>query len=387
MEKENENERHGTDSTVPTGVASIKRRGLVAGAAALVVGLLAKQSTEVTEAAGQTMLTDTLNLITATTGVTGSVATSAWRVLNFYTGGIDNFGDAMQGYGQTSGASPVSGVYGRNNDTAGIGVQGTAPSGSGVFGDTAAGYGVYGSSTSGFGVYGISGTKGTATGNPGVYGTGPQFGVQGISAGIGVYGATSGTGSYGVLGNAFGPSSIAVAGSTSADGASAFSGGTTNANAYAAYFQGHVVVAGPFDVLGMGNKHGVAPHPDGSHRTFYAVESPECWVEDFGEGTLTNGKASIDLDADFAALAHTDKYHVFITTHNDHHLHVSEQRASGFTVNADMALATLKGKKAGDLTGTFSYRVVARPKTTAKVDRLAKVNLPNLPIPEMPKKP
>ncbi len=75
------------------------------------------------------------------------------------------------------------------------------------------------------------------------------------------------------------------------------------------------------------------------------------------------------------------------TTHNDHHLHVSEQRASGFTVNADMALATLKGKKAGDLTGTFSYRVVARPKTTAKVDRLAKVNLPNLPIPEMPKKP
>jgi len=229
--------------------------------------------------------------------------------------------------------------------------------------------------------------------SPAVFGTSSAASGTGVvgtsSTGIGVYGATSGTGSYGVLGNAFGPSSIAVAGSTNADGASAFSGGTTNANAYAGYFQGHVVVAGPFDVSGMGNKHGVAPHPDGTHRTFYSVESPECWVEDFGTGTLAGGKADVRLDADFATLTHTDDYHVFITEHGGthHHLSVATKTGVGFTVEADHELAKVKGKNGSDLAGTFSYRVVAKPKTTAKVERLAKATLPNLPLPPMPKVP
>lgn len=226
--------------------------------------------------------------------------------------------------------------------------------------------------------YGMFGTCDTAGG----------VGVRGQSAnGMGVVGVSNAVSGYGVLGSTDGRSSIAIAGVTTADGASCFSGGTTNPYSYAAYFQGHVVVSGSFDVSPLGNKHGVTPHPVGSQRTFYSIESPECWVEDFGEGTLVNGKAEVALDADFAALSHTDNYHVFLTAHNDHHLHVSQHAASSFTVEADTALAALKGKKATDLTGTFSYRVVAKPKTTAKVDRLATVTLPNIPLPEMPPTP
>ncbi len=192
-------------------------------------------------------------------------------------------------------------------------------------------------------------------------------------------------GGYGVLGSAVTASSIGVGGTAYADGSSAFSGGTSNANAYAGYFLGQVVVAGSFDVSPLGNKHGVAPHPDGTHRTFYSVESPECWVEDFGTGTLAGGKAEVALDPDFAALTHTDQYHVFITEHDQHNdLHVSKRTGAGFVVQADEGTLKAKGKSAAGVAGTFSYRVVARPKTTAKVERLAKATLPNLPLPPPP---
>src|SRR5207248_486219 len=157
------------------------------------------------------------------------------------------------------------------------------------------GTGGYGSVTGGYGVYGVSN-------NIGVYGSSAQ--------GTGVYGQTSASFQYGILGTTYAANSTAIAGTCTQNGSSAFSGGTGNANAFAAYFQGHVQIEGPFDVIGAGNKHAAVPHPDGSHRTIYSVESPEAWVEDFGEGTLAGGKAEIKLDADFAALIHTDKYHV-----------------------------------------------------------------------------
>jgi len=135
-----------------------------------------------------------------------------------------------------------------------------------------------------------------------------------------------------------------------------------------------VVVSGSLFI--GGNKSAYVKHPDGSHRALYCVESPESWFEDFGKGTLVNGKADVQLDADFASLVHADDYHVFLTeidTH--HHLNVTKPTPTGFTVTADGEGAALKGKKAGDLSGTFSYRVVARRKDV-KGDRLAKVELP-----------
>ena len=120
-------------------------------------------------------------------------------------------------------------------------------------------------------------------------------------------------------------------------------------------------------------KHSV----DGSDRLVYCVESPESWIEDFGKGQLVNGKADVKLDADFAAVVETKEIHVFFTETGGHHaLHLTGTSATGFTVEADAALLTLKGKKATDANGTFSYRVVAKPKTDVKLRRLEKFTVP-----------
>jgi hypothetical protein len=310
---------------------TMKRRGILAAAGAVVAGIAMKQTSQPVAAATVTLGTFNTEATTTTFYLPGPTAATVPAIL----------GTADQG----------------------IGVQGTAYNSAGVYGNV-----------------------------PAASGASNTIAVQGINDstganGIGVYGQCAAVGGYGVLGATATPSSIGIAGMASADGSSAFSGGTSNPNAYAGYFQGHVVVAGSFDVAPLGNKHGVAPHPDGSHRTFYSVESPECWVEDFGTGTLVGGKAEVDLDADFALLAHTDAYHVFLTAHDaDHHLAVPTRGGQSFSVQASASAdAAAKGKRAAEMAGTFSYRVVARPKTTAKVDRLAKATLPTLPLPPMPK--
>jgi len=135
-----------------------------------------------------------------------------------------------------------------------------------------------------------------------------------------------------------------------------------------------------------GNKSAYVKHPDGSHRALYCVESPESWFEDFGRGTLTNGKAEVKIDPDFASLVHADDYHVFLTGHDEHSegLVVAQHRPDGFVV---------KERKGGASGGMFSYRVVARRKDV-KGERLAKVELPPavtapaaIKVPELPKKP
>ena len=40
-------------------------------------------------------------------------------------------------------------------------------------------------------------------------------------------------------------------------------------------------------------------------------------VEDFGEGTLAQGKATVELDPDFAGLLQGAKYRVFLTPDGD----------------------------------------------------------------------
>src|SRR5215207_3856366 len=76
--------------------------------------------------------------------------------------------------------------------------------------------------------------------------------------------------------------------------------GATNgvAGAYAGAFYGPLVVSGNFTVVG-GAKSAAVPHPDGSHRRLYCVESPESWFEDFGSAKLICGEAVVALDRDF----------------------------------------------------------------------------------------
>jgi hypothetical protein len=153
--------------------------------------------------------------------------------------------------------------------------------------------------------------------------------------------------------------------------------------ARAGAFYGDVVFSANFFVLGnqtvYGAKSAALPHADGSYRLVYCVESPESWLEDFGEGTLANGTADVKIAADFAAVADTSEMHVFITETGGTHYHLSTDKIGpvGFTVTADTKGAALKGLKDSDLTATFSYRVVAKRKDV-KADRLAKVEKPTL---------
>ena len=149
-----------------------------------------------------------------------------------------------------------------------------------------------------------------------------------------------------------------------------------NNSNFAGFFNGNFLVVG-------GTKSAGVPHPDGSYRALYCVESPESWFEDFGVGSLAGGKADVTLDPDFAAVVDTKDMHVFIAQNDGqhHHLSVSGQTRTGFTVAADTEIAVLKGKKTADLNGTFSWRVVARRKDV-KVPRLAKIELPNTHTPD-----
>ena len=142
-------------------------------------------------------------------------------------------------------------------------------------------------------------------------GRGPGIGVEGQSgAGIGVRGLigggsanaiavyglnnsnyagpASGAGGFGVYGlSAKGHSLV---GATAAPGAAAVVGATNGvAGAYAAAFYGPVLVGGDFTVFGA--KSAAVPHPDGTHRLLYCVESPDSWFEDFGTAQLSCGRA------------------------------------------------------------------------------------------------
>lgn len=291
-------------------------------------------------------------------------------------GDSSNVGVQGHGGGDTSGNTtgfPV-GVRGSVPDT-GFGVHGHAGNGTGVYGTVTGGFGVYGVSTTNYGVVGQStsgiGMRADSTGDTGVYGTGKNYGVRGD--------AGSGAGASGLLGvatssNAIAFGSVVVAPAT-----------------IAGYFNGEVHVEGPFYVDPVSNKHGVITHADGTKRVLYSMEAPESWIEDFGTGTLANGKASIALDKDFAGIIHADDYHVFLTERDVHqHLIVTGQTPAGFTIEADAEVAALKGKKAADLGGTFSYRVVAKPNVGKVVERLPKYTKPTFkmpdPVPPLPTK-
>src|SRR4030095_2228050 len=90
-------------------------------------------------------------------------------------------------------------------------------------------------------------------------------------------------------------------------------------------------VVGDFSVFG--SKNAAVPHPDGSHRLLYCMESPESWFEDFGEASLRQGRAIVRLPADFAPLVHTKGYHIFLTPYGEcGGLYVSTRTRTQFEV-------------------------------------------------------
>jgi hypothetical protein len=121
---------------------------------------------------------------------------------------------------------------------------------------------------------------------------------------------------------------------------------------YAGIFNGPVAVNGPLTVYGQSYKSAAVPHPDGSHRRLYCLETPESLFEDVGRARLKNGQADVKLDPDFAALVATKDYHVFLTPEGDcAGLYVAKRSRDGFRVQE---IGDGKSNVA------FSYRIVAK---------------------------
>jgi len=278
----------------------------------------------------------------------------------FSPGGIGVRGTATQG---------PFGVHGQAISSSGIGVGGTAlnPNGPGV--------GVSGEcySTTGVAVRGTSFNAGI--GMLGVIGSNPNDSDSSIA----MYGWNksnyagphSGAGGFGVYG--LSEKGHGLVGATAAAGGAAVVGATNGvAGAYAGVFFGPVVVTAAFTVLGA--KSAAVPHPDGSYRRLYCLESPESWFEDFGKARLTCGEANVVLDPDFAAIADLGDYHVFVTPYDDHELRVSGLTPTGFQVRA----------KDEGASGRFSWRVVAKRKDIAG-SRLETVTVPpEVTLPPLP---
>jgi hypothetical protein len=320
-----------TDERVPEALGtSVKRRGLFAAAWAAVAAIVLKQTTQPAEAAS-----------IAITGNTDPTAQSQpFTSSPVFIGAQTNLPASLFG----NMILDVRALSEANSATDGIQVR--------VLGGTA----IFGQSS----------------GNPGVFGTIPNTSNSNTIAMYGFNnssytGPSQGAGGFGVLGHS--AKGHGLVGATAAAGASAVVGATNGvAGAYAGVFYGPLVVSGAFTVVG-GPKSAAVPHPDGSHRLLYCMESPDSWFEDFGKGQLDCGHAEVTLDPDFAAVVNMDDYHVFLTQYDHHNdLCVTRQTPTGFQVQATN----------GASDGRFSWRVVAKRKDISS-QRLAKITLPEEP--------
>ena len=279
-----------------------------------------------------------------------------------------------QGHSQLQLLDGTYGVWGESKDW--NGVWGTSDSGRGVRGDSMTSDGVTGS-TSGTVHSGVAGFNDNTQGSSeGVYGSG-QYGVRGVGRHTGVEGqGLDGTVGTGVVG--WGANAGVMAFSYTNNNAAYFGSLTS-----AAYIVGDVYVFGAFSVADKQLKSAIVQHPDGSHRKLYCMESPECWFEDFGIGQLHEGEADVRLDHDFAALVHTDSYHVFVTPYGDSNgLFVAHMRPHSFVV---------REQQGGKHSLEFAYRVVARRRDVT-VTRLEPFQMPVPPVaptrpPQTPRQP
>ncbi len=312
-------------------------------------------------------------------GVQGGVDDNGYAVYGKAGIGYGVYGTAPSGVG-VGGDSGNVGVVGRGGgDTSGndtgfpVGVRGSVSNnGFGVHGKAGNGTGIYGTATGGYGVYGVA-----------VSGNGVVGSTSGAGNVAGLYGTSSTT--YGIIGNTTAKGYSGLTGVTSTPGVAALAAASTTTAAYAAYFTGTTVVEGDLYVVKHpdgtgGGKFAAVAHADGSYRGVYCTESPEPWFEDFGTGTISGSMADVALEPEFAALIHTDDYHVFITPRGDFHAHIAQQTPTGFRV----AMTTVDGaQKTASAAGgqTFSWRVVGKRKDIAGT-RLPKVDLPKIKTPD-----
>ena len=351
----------------------VKRRGLFAAAWAAVAAAMLRQTTQPVQAGtdGDVVLgaynataNETLIVNTAMNGTGLSAACTQGN------DGVGLFAEgssyAVLGLSLSTSSSLGAGLFGAAWNSAPYGVWGSDQTGManvGVFGQSPNGTGVRGTSGSGVGVHGVvfsassANTTAIIAQNSSTY-AGPAPGAGGFA----IYGVSA--------------KGHSVVGAATTAGAGAVVGATNGvAGAYAGVFFGPVVVGGSFTVFGP--KSAAVPHPDGTHRRLYCMESPESWFEDFGKGQLACGQADVTLDPDFAAVVNLDDYHVFLTGYGDRDLTVTEQTPTGFRVETKDAASTNR----------FSWRVVAKRRGIA-APRFETVEVPPEPVlPNIPEPP
>ena len=263
--------------------------------------------------------------------------------------------------------STTHGVIGSNLAAGGF-FQPTV--GSGVFGVRSGSnlVGVLGVNDLGTGVYGKSqdttGVQGVSTNNAGVYGSGP-IGVFATGTGVAaVYGANGG--GYGVWGQS--SSHVGVRGeSVNNVAVQAFStnhwGLHAKSSTYAGVFEGDVYITGRVTAVG-----GV-----GDAASAAGTSAARTLVEDVGEATLVNGKATVPLGPSFVEEVKRGRYHVFVTPHDAsvRGLAVVARRHDGFDVHELAGGPTDAGGAARRVGhGTFSYRAVARLAAPTAADHM-----------------
>ena len=292
---------------------------------------------------------------TATTGIRyGLYGESA------STAGYGVYGEVTRTTGGTFG------VYGTSSSTAGHGVYGSATAASGltygvhgrsassggiaVFGEaiatTGGAYGVYGESAS----TGGTGIRGVATASSGSTNGGSFTSYSTFGAGVsGVADASAGY-TYGGRFFSYSPSGMGVFGkawSTTGQNIGVY-GETASSDGYGVYYYGGFGGIGKMTSIVLTSKGptGLCVHTTAGD-----------WVEDFGEGRLTDGRCRIELDPLFLETITIDENHplkVFVQLHDEgSHGVAVKNGARGFDVIE---------LESGKSNGTFDFRVVAKRK-------------------------
>jgi hypothetical protein len=192
--------------------------------------------------------------------------------------------------------------------------------------------------------WGYSG-RGTTAGNPG-YTVGAQL-----------YAVSQNQDAFGVVAESFTNSGLSTGGY--------FTGNTyAGANYSFAYVAGRVAGAN-YKIYGTGTVNEIVPTPTHGRVTLTCPESPEYWYQDYGNVTLVNGKAHVDLDPilkDIAVIDADNPIKVICQPGYEDckGLAVINKSAEGFDI---VELNSGRGN------GPVDYQIVVKPKTNYGVGR------------------
>ena len=289
------------------------------------------------------------------------------------TGSSSTSNSAYGGYFRASGggATYITGVVGLTNSSSTN--QTVASYGQASNSSTGTAYGGYFQALSGgtgshFGVYGVGYSESPAI-TYGSYGLADNT-SSGLAYGGWFQTSSSGTGQrFGVQAYGTGSSSSPVY------GCAGFASNTSTGTAYGGRFDasssGTGVHYGVFgmesaggsgaavyaagDMIASGAKPAVVKTAQG-HRLLYAMESPEVWFEDFGEGQMVNGQSHIELDPLFletVTINASNPMKVFIQLNDDCKGVYVKTQTTGFDVFE---------LQSGTSNAAFTYRLVAKRK-------------------------